>query len=300
MLSHYTSRDGLEGILKTEILWATNFLDLNDKSEFFYAWNALARHAVAYFFSKLPDDLKPEESRTEGILATINSGVRSLLVSEQTTAGHLYVTSFARASNEDQQRRGILTLWDRYTRFEGYCLQFSRSSIVHALQLEAVKGNYVSVDLVDVVYGVDQASWEFKAIGDQLGELWLLQAARETGDSRIRPDYENSWALSYLLRQIMAFCARHKDPCFEDEREIRMFLYPAEKAECRVFTGVAGVKNVQRSPSGKRILAIGEFWKPGILPDRIIIGPKADENIRELLIKFNIPPVVSKSSLPIV
>lgn len=299
MLSHYTSRAGLEGILDTETLWATNFLELNDNSEFFFAWEALQRNAAAYLKARIPDDLKQGGDAVDATLARLTAEVRTSFASSAPNSGHLYITSFARAGNEDQERRGILTLWDRYTKFEGYCLQFPRRAIEHALELELMKGSYSWAGLAEVTYGLDETTSEFRTLSTQLGEQWLLLAARATRDSRISPDYQNHWPESLLVRKIMDFCARHKDPCFEDEREIRIFLYPADRAEARVFTGIAGVKKVQTTPSGKRILAVGEFWRPGIIPSRIIVGPKADPRIEGLFAKFENPPVIAPSNLPI-
>lgn len=300
MLSHYTNRQGLEGILKTETIWATHFLDLNDSSEYFYAWDALACRAAEYFYSRIPEEMRPEEGERRDVVDKMKALVRATFASTQDSTGNLYVTSFARARNEDQERRGILTLWDRYTKFEGYCLQFPRDYIERMLQFEMMKGNYISASLIDVVYGIDENSVEFKTISDQLGEFWLLQAERRIDDGKIRLGDENSWAPSYLFRKIMEFCARHKDPCFEDEREVRLFFYPAEKADVRIFTGIAGVKKVQKAPSGKRFIEIGEFWRPGIIPNRIIIGPRADDCLTNLLSGFWLPPTVEKSNLPVV
>lgn len=299
MLSHYTSRAGLEGILDTETLWATNFLELNDSSEFFFAWEALQRHAAAYLKARIPDDLKQGGNANDATLACVMAEVRTAFASSAPNSGHLYVTSFARAGNEDQERRGILTLWDRYTKFEGYCLQFLKRDIEHKLKLELTRGSYSSAGLAEVTYGLDETTSEFRILSRQLGEHWLLLAARIIRDSRISPDYRNHWPESFLVRNIMEFCARHKDPCFEDEREIRVFLYPADRAEARVFTGIAGVKKIRTTPSGKRFLAVGEFWRPGIIPSRIIVGPKADPGIEGLLAKFNLPPVIAPSNLPI-
>jgi len=298
-LSHYTTRHGLEGILETETLWATHFLELNDRSEFFYAWNALQRHALAYTLERIPEDIRPTPPMQETMKALFEEKIRENFASSGPGFGDLFVTSFAKAGSDDHVRRGIRTLWDIYTGYQGYCLQFSRQHIERILDLEMTKGSYASAGLVDVIYGVDVNSREFRSLSSQLGEQWLLDVVRAYPDSRIVPDYENQWAPSYLTRKVMEFCASHKDPCFEDEREVRIFLWPAPHAEARVFTGIAAPKKIRTAPNGKHILVVGEFWKPGIIPHRILIGPKANRDIDGALKKFEFPPEVALSDLPI-
>jgi hypothetical protein len=140
-LSHYTSRAGLEGIAETHSLWGTNFLHANDSSEFLYAWRILmqdgAREALKHIpnSQKRPDyDMEAEALRLETLLGdSMKSG---------DGYGQLYMTSFARSATEDQERRGILTLWDRYTQHEGYCLQFDRDDLEHMMRLDSWRSNY--------------------------------------------------------------------------------------------------------------------------------------------------------------
>jgi hypothetical protein len=58
ILSHYTDRNGLEGIAQSKAFWATNFLNVNDTTEYFFAWKRIIRHALGEMLSQLPDDLK--------------------------------------------------------------------------------------------------------------------------------------------------------------------------------------------------------------------------------------------------
>jgi hypothetical protein len=54
LLSHYTSRDGLEGIAESKTLRATSFLQLNDTSEYFYAWEILQKEALRLAINRMP------------------------------------------------------------------------------------------------------------------------------------------------------------------------------------------------------------------------------------------------------
>jgi hypothetical protein len=297
-LSHYTTRAGLEGMAASKAFWATNFLDVNDTSEFLYAWTIVMRDAAALALEKVPSEMKrpdydmDEEARR---LAITNLD----MVGKGDGYGHLYMTSFARAANEDQNKRGILTLWDRYTKHEGYCLQFARGDIEHLMQLDSWRSNYGWLGLNNVSYGVNKYTHTYRELRYQLAQAIILQMLRARGDIKIEPDWTKMWADSYLVRQLMNFCATHKDPCYEDEREVRIFGYPAEQAEARVCTGIAMRKPIRSTPNGKRYIVFGEHWTPGIVPRRIIIGTKANPDIRNVLAMYDGTPQVALAALPV-
>lgn len=297
-LSHYTSRDGLIGIANSGALWATNFLQLNDSSEYFYAYEALQRDAYDYAMQRIPEDLK-----LPGI--DIKTQSRKLIEEYKKTVassdgyGQLYVISFASGSTQDHDERGMLTLWDRYTQNMGYCVQFDRAHIKQKLDSELMKAAYFWAELVRVTYGCDKTSPEFTTLTEELGEALLLQVARTYGDDRIKPDLVNRMVPSLLERKILAYCAKHKDPFFEDEREIRLVLFPSPISQARVFTGVASAKKIRTSPTGKKYIAFGEHWKPGIAPARIIIGPRADPDIDGIIKAFNPPPQIFRADVPL-
>lgn len=299
LLSHYTSRSGLEGIAKSRALWATNFLDLKDSSEFFYAWLILQRDAINAVMKQIPDELKAPSYSVDDGAVRATTKFREHMRNDPQGYGHLYVTSFARGRTEDQDRRGILSLWRHYTNNKGYCLQFDQSAIEHMLQLDRLKATYETAGLHEVRYGVDRDDWEYKQMLFQFSQMLLLGIAQERGDRRIiLPDYEKLWAPSAVPRKAVEFCAVHKDPCFADEREIRLFLYPSNETVARVFTGIASPKKIRRKPTGERYIVVGDHWRPGISPVRIIIGPKADPDIRHIVRMFDPEPSVVFCDMP--
>src|SRR5215218_9940433 len=125
LLSHYTSEAGLLGIARSKNLRATNFLSLNDTTEYFFAWAAIQRHALGQVYEFLPPDRRHPSFNAHSYAPGVNTKFRAT-VAGMDGYGALYVTSFARSQNDDHEKRGILTLWDRYTRCQGYCLQFQR------------------------------------------------------------------------------------------------------------------------------------------------------------------------------
>lgn len=298
LLSHYTSESGLLGIAQSKALWATNFLNLNDTSEYFYAWGAIQKHALRNAFAAIPDDRKQPHFNVESHAAEANKKFRAH-IQVMDGYGALYVTSFARPQNEDQNRRGILTLWDRYTKHTGFCLQFDRDDVRRLVEFESWRGNYSWLELADVKYGVDETAWDFKELSFQLEQRFRAELYRHSGDDRLQPQFDKLWADSGLFRKLMAYCARHKDPCFEDEREVRILAYPADISESRVFTGPALRKEIRRTVDGKKYIVIGEGFSPGFVPRRIIVGPKATLPKDELLNSYKMLPDIESANMPV-
>jgi hypothetical protein len=210
LLSHYTTEAGLLGIAKSKNSWATNFLSLNDTSEYFYAWAAIQTHAVKKVIEKIPPQ------RNAGLdpdtyAAGVNKKFRAA-VAAMDGYGALYVTAFARADKEDHSKRGILTLWDRYTGHKGFCLQFSRAQIEHLVQTEATFFNYGLIEVADVKYGIDENSRDFQDLSYQMQLRMRLELARVTGDASFAPHDRNitrMWADSGLFLRTMRYCACH-------------------------------------------------------------------------------------------
>lgn len=273
-LSHYTDLNGLNGILSSQSIWATNFLDAKDPSEFFYAWRIMTEEALHIVMANTPEDVKEPNANVPEQATKITKQFREALMASTEDYGHMYTTSFARASTDDQEKRGLLTLWERYPGHSGYCLQFDENDVHRIVELDASRSSYEYCAVAKVNYGVDKNDFNFKELCQQLAYSLLIDLAAQRRDARLYPKHE-TWAKGYLLQRIMAFCATHKDPCFVDEREERIIVFPSNQTVSRVFTGLAIKKKIYRTDGGRRYLAIGEIWRPGLIPRRIIVGSKA-------------------------
>jgi hypothetical protein len=298
LLSHYTDRRGLAGILSSGTLRATNFLDLNDTSEFFYAWNEINKASIRRYFELLPERIRNPKGDPDGIAANSLNKFRTH-VRENKDVANIFVTSFARGAKPDHDARGLLTLWDRYTKHEGYCLQFALEDVQRMLELECKAANYVSAEMCTVDYGVNAENPKFKELVFQLSQRMLVDTLKSGQPINEGLEPERMWPEWRLLHDLTLFCARHKDPCYEDEREVRIFVSPAEKAESRMFSGIARRKEIQELPGGRRFLALGEFWHPQLMPRRILIGSKADPNIKSLLPEDRSWPEIAQANLPV-
>lgn len=298
LLSHYTNRAGFEGIAKSKAFWATNFMDLNDSSEFFYGWNFINRAAASMVMELIPSEKLRVGFQVEDFCKDSTTHIKQLFQS-MNGYSNLYVVSFARGKNEDHNARGIRTLWELYNGHKGYCLQFDQKDLKRILELESSRASYEWVGMADVKYGIDQSENSFQDLCSQLSQHYLLQIVRAIPDIQVEPKIDRMWASSYFNRKLLEFCATHKDPCFEDEREMRIYAYPSSKTEARVFTGIAFKKTIRTTPNGKKYIIVGEGWTPGISPKRVIIGTKADLNISSILGNYNPHPQVALSNMPI-
>src|SRR5258705_2955124 len=65
-LSHYTTADGLKGIIERDVIWATNYRYVNDLTEFLYA-NAILREEIV---ARLPSASRLVHAVFDAILNT--------------------------------------------------------------------------------------------------------------------------------------------------------------------------------------------------------------------------------------
>ncbi len=298
VLSHYTTGAGLEGMLRSRAFWATNFLQLDDTSEYFYAWSVVNKEAMRLTMHKLPNDRKKADFDLD---ATVKAATKELreFGKKSDPYGQLYVFSFAQGLDDDENTRGVLTLWRLYAKIDGYCVQYSDSDIRRVLSVESAVWNYEFLNLIGVRYGVDAGSAEFKNLSWQLSQYYLRDILQITGDNRIELNVDRWMAESVFFRHLLEFCASHKDPMYKDERELRIFAYPSPRAETRVFTGVARVKPILVSPAGKQYIALGADVRPGFAPFRIMGANKARSDFGDLFKDYEFIPNYCQIDLPI-
>ena len=194
---------------------------------------------------------------------------------------------------------GNLTLWDRYTRNEGYCLQFHLPEIERIVNAESDYRSYLYINATKVTYGIDENSDSFCKIKMQIGLKFLENILLMTRDSRIETLIRKyfyrgfNWPHYILATKIMGYCGAHKHPAFKDEREFRILAYPSPRLQADMLTGIAMPKNIYGPLDGKRYIILGEDFCPGIQPRRIIVGPQANRGIEHILNHFPECPLLS-------
>jgi hypothetical protein len=286
LLSHYTRREGLEGIVGTGTFWATDFLYLDDPLEFFYALRYLNEAAQEMVMCLIPPGKKKTTYDLNSAFESAKNQLKQTLQSSE-GYGNLYVLSFAQERPNDENQRGIRRLWAEYAGDgDGYCLQFDLRDVNRMLDQERQRCNYEKIGRDEVRYGIDKNAKDFKDLSYQLSQRILLQVSDARLDIQLKSEDEHMWSDGDFYRHLMWYCAIHKDPKYTYQQEVRLFAYPAIVSDSRLFTGMAAKKQVLTRSEGnryRRYIVLGERWKPRIMPRRIIVGTKADRDIGPIL-----------------
>lgn len=125
-LYHYTSADGVRGIVENREFMATKSDFLNDKLEFQYAIEVMEQLTEKYivntelrerFFSGLQKEIHE--------LGIINLGCDENACHENSLS--FYVVAFSKSQNN-------ALLWAEFTDFKGYCLEFDYMKLVEGFQ----------------------------------------------------------------------------------------------------------------------------------------------------------------------
>lgn len=301
LLSHYTDRAGLEGIARSKCIRATKFSQLNDKREIEYGYLELVRRVLLGIFDTL-DQLIVRKPGSKLDLAEVEAKFLDHFRNSFDGAHGsepLFVASFAKGRTIDHDLRGILTLWDRYTKLEGYCLQFDHGDVQKILELEMSRRHYALLTLDDVEYGVNEASAEYRDIAFQMKQRLLIEVLKGMPGLPVQPEYQMMWPFNLFATRMLRYIAKHKDPFFEDERETRIICVPAKSAHVRPLTGIAMVKQIETALDGRQFINVGEDWRPGLEPRRIIVGPRANRSIEDVTALFEKKPEIVNSEFPV-
>lgn len=197
MLFHYTTADGVLGILTSQRLYATGASYMNDASEWNYAQNV-----VSQVLDDKIDYATPELERT--FLERCSREWWNPITS-------LYVVSFCEEGD-------LLSQWRAYGGATGYSLGIRTGDWGFVEQSLAMHGSGVS--LVEVLYEPEQQ----RSVAQDI----LEQAITSLHDSRER--WQEVWseevAVAALAQRAAAalfrFALRLKHPAFREEREWRI------------------------------------------------------------------------------
>jgi hypothetical protein len=111
VLYHYTSAEGLKGIIESNELWAPSAYYLNDSAEMFYGYNVL-REVLDQWLSK---NSRSEDSITLGLARQLRSSFEDLF--EKRLLKPIYLTCFCEEDN-------LLSQWRAYGQSGGYSIGF--------------------------------------------------------------------------------------------------------------------------------------------------------------------------------
>lgn len=127
-LYHYTTAEGVRGIVEDRKFMATKSDFLNDKLEFQYALEVMEKLVQTYIVN---------EAMAERFFAVVKEEIRRLgiiSIGEGEEAGgnsmSFYVVAFSKLQNN-------ALLWAEFTEFNGYCLEFNYERLVKGFEERA-------------------------------------------------------------------------------------------------------------------------------------------------------------------
>jgi hypothetical protein len=251
ILYHYTTQEGLLGILKEKVLWATNVHFLNDQSEFIYATDMLLRQVEPEYeryklkLNALRKALVPINEQLAIERTKINEIIIKYYISSKIP---IYVASFSKEGDQLGQWRG-------YCHNEnGYSVGFDYAKLRELASEQ-------KFSLVPCVYEEsEQKSILSPLVSAVLKSLMIIDEAEES-----KKEEDNEWVMNVWMT-----APTIKNEAFKEE------------SEWRLVSEAYGTKEGRMAfrPGKSMIIPYINFSLGSELPIKeIIVGPTPDAGL---------------------
>ena len=284
-LFHYTSADGLLGILSRGQLWCTAYIGSNDESELTFGHGLIASLLTG---GDSADLVKDRLRRDPNVVAhEFETDIVSVLGSNITT----YSAFFRTTSSERVYLDGLLSQWRAYGGDAGYAIQFSRSALLEWLQGEGAKQpqnllKEVSYERANeyrnevVVHASGLLTLFAKYIEYLADTDTPLPLARiEAIDAAVFSDIQEEEVKA--IQAYLVYLRYTKDSAFQEEKEVRLSIldmFPRRDASERKVLPKAFI----RDGTVMSYRPIPHVANKNLLKaiSAIIVGPSADSGKR--------------------
>jgi hypothetical protein len=217
LLFHYTTADGLKGIIEQNELWATNAYFLNDSTEVSYGCRIL-RDAIDEWKINNPNPTTP-------LSITLAHDLRNAF-GEDLLDRHLikpiYLACFCEVDN-------LLSQWRTYGQSGGYSLGFKVPTDIFTGQGFEPEPNTYTSNWVKVDYNRHEQIKKCKAILDPVLSIFddanLAKAITEIGD---HPTMGYSKIMIVIADMLLEEIVGFKNEAFEAEKEWRVVVRQRE------------------------------------------------------------------------
>lgn len=241
-LFHYTSADGLIGILQNEEIWGTAYYCANDESEL-----AAGKGVLTPVFSlathkmiETNDPLVQTFSRRGVDILEYARGFEQKITAQALSSLCAYITCFCKPTGAEDFCHGLLSQWRGYGADGGYALQFSRKKLLAAIE-NANDAQGLNYQLQDVHYSVENPLKSevlshtdafLRAYKDFLEELGV-----PLNDLLSKRTMRNPLAslLGGPLESLLDYLLNTKNQHFGEERECRLSLVEAVSSKVEVL-----------------------------------------------------------------
>lgn len=306
-LFHYTTAEGLAGILKSQTLRATNYSYLNDTSE---VCHFLVNRLPGTFFEVFREQGVPDNESTERA-ASLADSITSTLLNPAIGVEPLaepYITSFCTTDDSRVSAHGLLSQWRAYGKAGAFALVFDTANLEQQLkefaQLHPNSGDYFAGDVVYESDSQAKLAQEF-ALDLRTIKEYLTCQVLGTDDNDV---------LGRIFIAIMRCACRYKHWGFNEEREVRLIVVP-NNADVRAFAAREGIQTTELKPKHRIRLGtpvpyidVFESTTSPLRPlpiRRVIVGPCAEHErrnrlraVESLLVAHNVRAEVTMSEIP--
>jgi hypothetical protein len=260
LLYHYTSEAGLQGIIKSDRIWATHIRFLNDYTEFRRAFTETYVEALIETFraSMRKDIDQTAATIIDGVLAKRNHASILKIIEDSEAKNDTFVCSFTSSMHDGFDPGDRLSQWRGYSHSsQGFSLGFDRELLE---KQTAIDNPVVKASVVECIYedtGPDVRF--FQEMGRnaafRFNNLWVSGEAVPDSYQTINPaateDYKKAnhyflRALSKATAEFFTNAARIKHNGFREEREWRIVVQASNEALMR-----KGVTKIRKGPFGE-------------------------------------------------
>jgi hypothetical protein len=301
-LFHYTTAEGLRGLLTKKKLWATRSDFLNDSEEregfFRYRLPILVSGVVTKQLGCSPAQ-EQEEAQ-----AKLVQFLRDLVLHDDPA----YIVSLCNGAKFDSEN-GLLSQWRAYGTDGGYAVVFDTERLIQALKSERLSFDYGMLDMDAVAYYSNDGNVHSSHPRISQYEELLVQEL----------NLEKTKAGFILYEALTLLSTLYKNRGFHEEDEIRIVAVPRTMST-RTLISIGMKKPVEdflprkaiefRSRDGLLLPYLElplapELESPSLPIKRIIVGPHPDADRRTeaanaMLTELNIDAKAYKSGIPYV
>jgi hypothetical protein len=288
---HYTTWDGLLGILKNQTLWATHYKFLNDYLEIVLFRDKLISLILPYVREAYEKSVKQsphiqQQIDQKGGLDQLVHHDAEVVVDAQyrVTGDEIYILSFCGQHKMSYiNNNGLLSQWRGYGSGGGFALVFDTRRLEEILDIEVKRFEYSVMHLSDLIYSddedrlTDEFSEDLFVIADDVRNLF--DPTKSTVEEKDLKGY----------KEFVNCVSRYKHCGFSEENEVRAVILPTVMD--REYLDLAKTNDVTLKPekerkfrekNGQLIPYIELFDSVGIeLPiERIIVGPHKEKEAR--------------------
>ena len=292
-LHHYTNYTGLEGIFRSNTLWATHFTELNDSAEVILLKEPLKISVTEHFKEILRVERRKryvvnrEIERLGGLLKAskfvaddfVNIMYGFTFHDEAaTTYSEPYIASFCSHAKEPYEaENGLLSQWRGYGKDDNrYCIVFDAHALAKLIEQEAAPHFWIYINIDEVQYATNDVSVErlFPKLLDTC-DKFLIQCME-------RGKYDDIGGDGFL--PFLAGATLYKHQGFIEEREVRIVAVPGTpqlleigRKEHKEYSFGELKKIYQRNGQVRRHISLFEGLNTPLPIKRIIVGPSRNQ-----------------------